>query len=91
MTEGTKILGCPSSEDIMSFQRTLNKSYNNTFLPCFMVVFVLWKLDSPHSLGFHSVEKSSSDIYKIIFPFEDAGEYMMILSICGCTVPLNMH
>ncbi len=55
-----------------------------------MVVFVLWKLDSPRSLGFHSVEKNSSDIYKI-FPFEDAGEYMMILSICGCTVPLNMH
>ncbi len=57
---------------------------------CIQNDFFLWKLHIPCSLGFHSVEKSSSDNYKI-FPFEDAGEYMMILSICGCTVPLNVH
>lgn len=35
------------------------------------------------------MEKSSFDVYKN-FPFEHDGEYIMILYIYGCTVPLNM-
>lgn len=38
---------------------------------------------------FCCMEKSSFDVYKN-FPFEHDGEYIMILYIYGCTVPLNM-
>lgn len=81
MMEGTQILGCPSSEDIISFQGTLNKSYNHSFFAMFYGCFCPLETQQP---------PDSSDIYKI-FPFGHAGEYMMTLSICGCTVPLNMH
>lgn len=65
----------------------LNKVVKTTFFDTFYVSFVILK---PYSLDFCCMEKSSFDIYNI-FPFEHDGEYIMILFIYSCTVPLNAH